>query len=363
VYVWDAISGAPLLRLTGHRAMVTSVAWGPDGATLASAGGTGGELFIWDVERGQRLRSLEGHAGAVCELAWDPGGELLISAAHDGTLRWWEARSGRCVRARQAHQGPVQSLRRSPDGTKLATCGDDGAVTVWELQSGASIQTLRRDRPYERLDITAIEGLTEAQLAMVRALGAVERAGPERSPPGDGSAAGDGAHPQARALNQQRPAASLPFQPISFIGRGAELAKIARLIAEPACRLLTLLGPGGMGKTRLAIELASRQLAQFADGAAFVALASISRPTQIATAIGEALGLAFAGQADLATQLIGSLRDRRLLLVLDNFEHLLGGAELVSAILAGAPSVTILVTSRVRLDLQAEWLYDVEGLS
>jgi WD40 repeat protein len=75
---------------------------------------------------------------------------------------------------RQTHQGTIRSLRRSPDGSQLASCGDDGAITLWDLHSGEHLQTLRRDRPYERLNITGIRGLTEVQKATLCALGAVE---------------------------------------------------------------------------------------------------------------------------------------------------------------------------------------------
>ncbi len=89
-------------------------------------------------------------------------------------LRWWEVQSGACVRVQEAHQGIVQALKVSPEGSLLASCGDDGAIMLWDLQSGKPLQTLRRDRPYERLNITGIRGLTEAQKASLRALGAIE---------------------------------------------------------------------------------------------------------------------------------------------------------------------------------------------
>src|SRR5262249_15266055 len=95
---------------------------------------------------------------------------------------------------------------------------------------------------------------------------------------------------------------------------------------------------------------------------AFVALASVVAPNQIVSAIGDTLNLAFAGQSDPTAYLLKYLRKRYMLLVLDSFEHLLEGADLAYDILQRAPHVSILVTSRERLNLQAEWLFDVEGL-
>jgi WD40 repeat protein len=78
------------------------------------------------------------------------------------------------VRVREAHRGTVQSLKVSPDGSRLASCGNDGAIVLWDLYSGEQFQTLRRDRPYERLNITGIRGLSDAQKASLHALGAFE---------------------------------------------------------------------------------------------------------------------------------------------------------------------------------------------
>ena len=129
---------------------------------------------MWEVHSGERVRTLAGHPGTAFAVAWSPSGELLISGGSDGRLRWWEAQSGHCVRVQEGHQGAVQALKVSPDGSRLASCGDDGAILLWNLHSGEHLQTLRRDRPYERLNITGIRGLTEAQKASLLALGAVE---------------------------------------------------------------------------------------------------------------------------------------------------------------------------------------------
>jgi WD40 repeat protein len=104
---------------------------------------------------------------------------MLVSGDSDGMLRWWDVERGECVQTRQAHQGTVQSLKASPDGRLLASCGDDGAITIWDLASGEHLRTLRRDRPYERLNITGIRGLSEAQKASLRALGAFEGTSPD----------------------------------------------------------------------------------------------------------------------------------------------------------------------------------------
>src|SRR5258708_6256719 len=155
--------------------------------------------------------------------------------------------------------------------------------------------------------------------------------------------------PYQQASNKpssQKTTATLPFQPAPFIGRQAELTTIASLFTDPACRILTLFGPGGVGKTRLALAVAAQQANAFADGVAFVALASVSSPNQIAHAIGDVLGLDFSGPISPGDLLLDYLRDRNMLLVLDNFEHLLDGSALVNDILQQARFVTVLVTSR-----------------
>jgi WD40 repeat protein/transcriptional regulator with XRE-family HTH domain len=176
VYVWDTSNGMLLTRLQGHRSRVASVVWSPDGSRLASGGGSGrrGELFVWDAHSGKHLRAFARFPSKVLALDWSPRGELLVSGSSDGMLRWWDVQSGECLRMREGHQGAVQSLRISHDGHRLASCGDDNTIKIWDLESGDLLRTLRRDRPYERLTITGVKGLTEAQKATLRALGAIE---------------------------------------------------------------------------------------------------------------------------------------------------------------------------------------------
>jgi WD40 repeat protein/transcriptional regulator with XRE-family HTH domain len=178
VYVWDASDGALLQRLAGHQGVVTSVAWSPDGTRLASGsisqGQGGGKLLVWDAHSGEDVRTLTGHPGGVSALTWGPNEQMLISGGRDGKARWWEVQSGQCVHVQEGHQETVQALKVSPDGSRLASCGDDGAIVLWDLERGQPLRTLRRDRPYERLNITGIRGLTRAEIATLRALGAIE---------------------------------------------------------------------------------------------------------------------------------------------------------------------------------------------
>lgn len=159
---------------------------------------------------------------------------------------------------------------------------------------------------------------------------------------------------------------NLPPQITPFIGRQAELGQILHNLDQPACRLLTIIGPGGIGKTRLVIKAAEQLVDSFSDGVYFVLLVGVHLAEFMTPAIAEALGCPLSGHAPAQTQLLNYLRDKNLLLVIDNLEQLLplnGSDNLLSQILQAAPQVKILATSQQRLNLQAEWLFPLPGLA
>ncbi|MFN8474383.1 MAG: tetratricopeptide repeat protein [Anaerolineae bacterium] len=156
-------------------------------------------------------------------------------------------------------------------------------------------------------------------------------------------------------------AAPLPAYISSFVGREQNLAELITLLERPDMRLLTIVGAGGMGKTRLAVEVSRARQDAYRDGVVFVSLASATRPTAIITALAAALGLAERG-ADPRRTVTQALRQRHTLIVLDNFEHVLEGAGLVVELLETSPDVQVIVTSRERLNVRGEHVYQVPGL-
>lgn len=154
----------------------------------------------------------------------------------------------------------------------------------------------------------------------------------------------------------------LPAQTFPFIGREKEVKAISALLESPETRLVSLIGPGGIGKTSLAVEVARRMTEQFPNGVYFVALSPLSSPEDILPMMANAVGFQFKGGENPRQQLLSYFSGKRLLLLMDNFDELLDGATLVADILRAAPGVTILTTSRERLNLQEEIIFRVEGM-
>ncbi len=163
--------------------------------------------------------------------------------------------------------------------------------------------------------------------------------------------------------NPQPPAHTLPAQPTRFIGREREIGEVRQRLLEPDVRLLTLTGPGGVGKTRLALRVAEALQDRFLDGVYFVGLASIADPALIPPAVAHALGVKEAGAQTLVQGITEHLRTRQALLVLDSFEHLLSEARLVAQFLSTCPQLKVLVTSRAVLRLSGEHDYAVRPLA
>jgi WD40 repeat protein len=152
------------------------VALSADGQLLAS-GSEDGMVRLWETSTGRQLAALEGHTAPAWSVALSADGQLLASGGGDGKVRLWEALSGQLIVTLEGHTGVVWSIALSADGQLLASGGFGGTVRLWDARSGAPLRTLRAERRYERLDITGLIGITDAQRQALLTLGAVEDEG------------------------------------------------------------------------------------------------------------------------------------------------------------------------------------------
>ena len=267
--------------------------------------------------------------------------------------------------------------------------------------AGQTVAALRQYEEFVKLLVEELGAAPEAETtALYEAVKAQRRLGSGRSAAVPTPAAPQAAHlvdsSHGSELRSQpagrpsRPLSNLPLHATPFVGREQDLVAVRQLLADSTFRLLTLVGPGGIGKTRLALEIA-RQSAEpkgepigdtsFADGIFFVDLAAIgtgqdheglapaaNQPAGqaadlVVAAIAAALDFSFQGTAPAKKQLVAYIRQQQLLLVLDNFEHVVAAAGLLAELLEAAPRLTLLVTSRARLNLPEERVWEVAGLA
>ncbi len=156
---------------------------------------------------------------------------------------------------------------------------------------------------------------------------------------------------------------NLPTPPTPLVGREQEIAAVVEMLRRPEVRLFTLIGPPGIGKTRLGIEVGANLLSDFPDGVYFVSLAPISDPVLVASALAQTLGVKETQGQSLAHSLQRFLSDKQLMLVLDNFEQVIEAASLLAELLEASPHLKVLVTSREVLHLYGEHDYPMPPLS
>jgi WD40 repeat protein len=171
--IWHADTGECLSLLSGHENTVLSVAWSPDGKRLAS-GSADGTIRLWEPYAQTCLAVWSEHADWVRGVAWSPDNKLLASGSADRSLKLWDVVSGKCIRSWLAHDSKVLALQWHPQGEILTSSSGDGSIKLWQVGTDGSCKTLRVDRPYEGTNIHGVRGLTAAQKATLRVLGAIE---------------------------------------------------------------------------------------------------------------------------------------------------------------------------------------------
>ncbi|MEH2239104.1 NB-ARC domain-containing protein [Nostoc sp.] len=173
VRLWDISTSECLKILSGHTSWVLSVAFSPEGKTLATSS-KDKTVKLWDVTTGECLKTLSGHTSWVLSVAFSPEGKLLASGSVDQTVRLWDVQSRQCIKTLHGHTHWIRSVAFSPDSRTLVSGSEDETVKLWDVLTGECLKTLRNERPYEGMNITGVTGLTQATIASLKVLGAIE---------------------------------------------------------------------------------------------------------------------------------------------------------------------------------------------
>jgi predicted ATPase/class 3 adenylate cyclase len=324
--MWEESPDLMVRALEQHDEIIDEAVDAHDGASVKPRG-EGDSRFLVFSDAGDALRAIAQIQARVASAEWATPTAIRIRAAlHTGTADpqlgdYYGTAVNRAARLRTiAHGGQTimsastwELVRdRLPDGITVRDMGEHG------------LKDLTRPERVYQIDVA---GLTD-DFPPLASLDAIPN--------------------------------NLPLQLTEFVGRQAELAEAEQLFTRT--RLVTILGQGGVGKTRLAIQTAADITADFPDGVFFVSLADISSSGDIVQAVAESLGVALSSDEDVKTQLMTYLSTKCQLLVFDNFEHVIEGASIVTGILQAAAQVKVLVTSRARLNVTGETVLTLAGL-
>ena len=173
--IWNVVTGSYLRSLQGHTGNVRSVTFSPDGTTLISGSGSADQTAkLWNVNTGECLQTLQGHTNFVKTVAFSPDGSTVATGSDDQTIKLWDTHTYHCLKTFHGHTDSVKSVRFSPVEKILCSGGEDSMVKIWDINIGKCLKTLQSPRPYERMNITRVTGLTEAQKSTLMTLGAFE---------------------------------------------------------------------------------------------------------------------------------------------------------------------------------------------
>jgi len=173
MHVWQGEDGTQQNSIHTHNGVIYDIAWYPFSKLLVS-GGEDGVLRLWDTYQGTQSIIFVAERTAITTVAWSRQGNLLIFGSKDGVLRWWNSQTNSYLHVQQAHQAWIYASCVSPDSSLLASCGSDGRIQLWNMHDATHRASLRFERPYEGLNVTEAQGLSEAQKANLRLLGAFE---------------------------------------------------------------------------------------------------------------------------------------------------------------------------------------------
>jgi WD40 repeat protein/transcriptional regulator with XRE-family HTH domain len=173
ILVWNVQTRRCIKELRGHERGIYSIAFHPAGKLLASAG-IDQTIRLWDIRNGTCLRILKGHEDWIWSVAFSPDGTLLASGSEDQRVCLWDVQTGTLLKTLQGHDSWVQSVAFDPQGYFLTSGSHDGTVKLWEVKSGQCLRTMSNTRPYEGMNITGVQGMTDAQKKMLKELGAFE---------------------------------------------------------------------------------------------------------------------------------------------------------------------------------------------